>query len=202
MKKILNEFKKFISKGHALDLAVGVVVGGAFSKIVSSLVNDVIMPLIGVIIGGIDFTNLSLKVGEATVNYGMFIQNIIDFLIISFCIFLVVKTLNTLNDMTKKKFVKEEKVEKKEEEKVSEEILLLREINNSLKKQNKNAKKVKISKEKPKNVYYVHHGAKIRYIDPLFNGKRISKCCKLANKMIKNNLSYNMDNYVYLNFNF
>ena len=87
MKKILNEFKKFISKGNALDLAVGVVVGGAFSKIVSSLVNDVIMPLIGVIIGGIDFTNLSLKVGEATVNYGMFIQNIIDFLIISFCIF-------------------------------------------------------------------------------------------------------------------
>lgn len=137
MKKILNEFKKFISKGNALDLAVGVVVGGAFSKIVSSLVNDVIMPLIGVIIGGIDFTNLSLKVGEATVNYGMFIQNIIDFLIISFCIFLVVKTLNTLNDMTKKKLVKEEKV--------SEEILLLREINNSLKKQNKNAKKVKNS---------------------------------------------------------
>ena len=66
----------------------------------------------------------------------------------------------------------------------------------------KNAKKVKISKGKPKNIYYVHHGAKIRYIDPLFNGKRISKCCKLANKMIKNNLSYNMDNYVYLNFNF
>ena len=66
----------------------------------------------------------------------------------------------------------------------------------------KNAKKVKISKEKPKNIYYVHHGAKIRYIDPLFNGKRISKCCKLANKMIKNNLSYNMDNYVYLNFDF
>ena len=66
----------------------------------------------------------------------------------------------------------------------------------------KNAKKVKISKEKPKNIYYVHNGAKIRYIDPLFNGKRISKCCKLANKMIKNNLSYNMDNYVYLNFNF
>lgn len=145
MKKILNEFKKFISKGNALDLAVGVVVGGAFSKIVSSLVNDVIMPLIGVIIGGIDFINLSLKVGEATVNYGMFIQNIIDFLIISFCIFLVVKTLNTLNDMTKKKLAKEEKVEKKEEEKVSEEILLLREINNSLKKQNKNAKKVKNS---------------------------------------------------------
>lgn len=66
----------------------------------------------------------------------------------------------------------------------------------------KNAKKVKISKEKPKNVYSVHHGAKIRYIDPLFNGERISKCCKIAKKMIDNNLSYNMDNYVYLNFDF
>lgn len=148
MKKMLNEFKKFISKGNVVDLAVGVVVGGAFSKIVSSLVNDIIMPLIGVIIGGIDFTNLSLKVGEATINYGMFIQNIIDFLIISFCIFLVVKALNTLDDMTKKKLEKlkkEEKAEKKDEEKVSEEILLLREINNSLKKQNKNAKKTKNS---------------------------------------------------------
>lgn len=145
---MLNEFKKFISKGNVVDLAVGVVVGGAFSKIVSSLVNDIIMPLIGVIIGGIDFTNLSLKVGEATINYGMFIQNIIDFLIISFCIFLVVKALNTLDDMTKKKLEKikkEEKVEKKEEEKVSEEILLLREINNLLKKQNKNTKKAKNS---------------------------------------------------------
>ena len=148
MKKMLNEFKKFISKGNVVDLAVGVVVGGAFSKIVSSLVNDIIMPLIGVLIGGIDFTNLSLKVGEATINYGIFIQNIIDFLIISFCIFLVVKALNTLDDMTKKKLEKlkkEEKAEKKEEEKVSEEILLLREINNSLKKQNKNAKKTKNS---------------------------------------------------------
>ena len=145
---MLNEFKKFISKGNVVDLAVGVVVGGAFSKIVSSLVNDIIMPLIGVLIGGIDFTNLSLKVGEATINYGIFIQNIIDFLIISFCIFLVVKALNTLDDMTKKKLEKlkkEEKAEKKEEEKVSEEILLLREINNSLKKQNKNAKKTKNS---------------------------------------------------------
>ena len=66
----------------------------------------------------------------------------------------------------------------------------------------KKAKKVKVSKEEPKNVYYVHHGAKIRYIDPLLNGKRISKCCKIANKMIEENLSYDMDNYVYLDFNF
>ena len=66
----------------------------------------------------------------------------------------------------------------------------------------KNAKKVKTSKEEPKNVYYVHHGAKVRYIDPLFNGERISKRCKIANKMIENNLAYNMNNYVYLDFNF
>ncbi len=66
----------------------------------------------------------------------------------------------------------------------------------------KNAKKVKVSKEEPKNVYYVHHESKVRYIDPLFNGKRISKCCKIANKLIEKNLSYDMNNYVYLNFNF
>lgn len=66
----------------------------------------------------------------------------------------------------------------------------------------KNSKKIKKSKEKPKNVYYIHHGAKVRYIDPLYNGERISKCCTIANKMIQNNLDYNMDNYVYLDFNF
>ena len=66
----------------------------------------------------------------------------------------------------------------------------------------KNAKKVKISKEEPKNVYYVHHGVKVRYIDPLFKGKRMSKCCKIANKLIENNLAYDMNNYVYLDLNF
>ena len=139
---MLNEFKKFISKGNVVDLAVGVVVGGAFSKIVSSLVNDIIMPIIGVIIGGINFSNISIKFKDATINIGMFIQNIIDFLIISFCIFLVVKVLNKLSDLTKKK---KEEEKKAEEPKVSEEILLLREINESLKKQskslNKNVKK-------------------------------------------------------------
>mgnify|MGYP004464248033 CR=1 FL=1 len=136
---MLKEFKKFISKGNVVDLAVGVVVGGAFSKIVSSLVNDIIMPIIGVIIGGIDFSSISIKFKDATINIGMFIQNVIDFLIISFCIFLVIKGLNKLSDLTKKK--KEE--EKKEEPKVSEEILLLREINENLKKSNKSTKNVK-----------------------------------------------------------
>ena len=139
---MLKEFRKFISKGNVVDLAVGVVVGGAFSKIVSSLVNDIIMPIIGIIIGGIDFSNISIKFKDATINIGMFIQNIIDFLIISFCIFLVVKALNKLSDLTKKK---KEEEKKAEEPKVSEEILLLREINESLKNQskslNKNVKK-------------------------------------------------------------
>ncbi len=73
-------FKEFISKGNVLDLAVGVIVGGAFGKIVTSLVDDIIMPIIGLIIGGIDFSGLSLKIGDATVKYGMFIQNVVNFL--------------------------------------------------------------------------------------------------------------------------
>ena len=76
---MFKEFKEFISKGNVLDLAVGVIVGGAFGKIVTSLVDDIIMPIIGLIIGGIDFSGLSLKIGDATVKYGMFIQNIVNF---------------------------------------------------------------------------------------------------------------------------
>ena len=86
---MFKEFKEFISKGNVLDLAVGVIVGGAFGKIVTSLVDDIIMPIIGLIIGGIDFSGLSLKIGDATVKYGMFIQNVVNFLIIAFSIFLV-----------------------------------------------------------------------------------------------------------------
>jgi len=132
---MIKEFKEFISRGNVLDLAVGVIVGGAFGKIVTSLVNDVIMPLIGIIIGGIDFTNLSLTVGSATITYGVFIQNVIDFLIIAFCIFIFVKIINKL---TKKKNKKEEK---KEVVIKSEEVLLLEEIRDLLKKQPKQSKK-------------------------------------------------------------
>ena len=88
--KTLSEFKKFIAKGNVMDLAVGVIIGSAFGKIVSSIVDDILMPLIGVIIGGIDFSNLNIKIGEATVTYGNFIQNVIDFLIIAVCIFFIV----------------------------------------------------------------------------------------------------------------
>ena len=86
MKKLIEEFKKFIMRGNVIDLAVGVVMGNAFSKIVSSLVNDIMMPIIGVIIGGHDFSNLSITVGTAKIMYGAFIQNIIDFLIINYTI--------------------------------------------------------------------------------------------------------------------
>lgn len=137
---MLKEFKEFISKGNVVDLAVGVIIGGAFGKIVTSLVNDIIMPLIGVIIGGINFTNLSIKIGESVIAYGSFIQNIIDFLIIAACIFAFVKFVNKLTNLNKVE-VKEEP--KKEEPKVAEDIKLLTEIRDLLKKQNTNSKKTK-----------------------------------------------------------
>jgi len=132
--KFLGEFKTFVSRGNVLDLAVGVVVGGAFSKIVTSLVNDIITPFIGVIIGGRDFSNLSLRIGEASIAYGAFIQNIIDFLLIAFCIFIFIKFINKI-------FIKKKEEEKKEETpKKSDEVLLLEEIRDLLKKQNKGSK--------------------------------------------------------------
>ena len=127
--KTLKEFKEFISKGNVVDLAVGVIIGGAFGKIVTSIVNDVLMPIIGVIIGGIDFSNLSFKVGDATVMYGLFIQNVIDFLIVSACIFVLVKFIG--------KFNKKEEVTVVEEVKKDETVLLLEEIRDLLKKQSK-----------------------------------------------------------------
>lgn len=124
--KTLKEFKTFISKGNVVDLAVGVIIGSAFGKIVSSLVNDILMPIIGIIIGGIDFSNLTIQIKDATIKYGIFIQNIIDFLIVAFCIFIFIKLLN--------------KVSKKEEEKkekvVSEEAKILKEIIDILKEKN------------------------------------------------------------------
>ena len=92
----VKEFKEFAMKGNVMDMAVGVIIGGAFGKIVSSLVDDVLMPLIGVVTGGVDFTGLIAKVGDAEVKYGVFIQNIIDFLIIAFCIFLMIKAMNKM----------------------------------------------------------------------------------------------------------
>ena len=100
---MFKEFKEFISKGNVMDLAVGVIIGAAFGKIVTSLVDDIIMPIIGIILGKIDFSNLKIiikpsteKAPEAAVKYGLFIQNVVNFLIMAFVIFLMVKFVNKL----------------------------------------------------------------------------------------------------------
>ena len=93
---MLREFGEFIKKGNVLDLAVAVIIGGAFGAIVASLVADIIMPLIGIILGGVDFTSLALQVGEATVTYGNFIQAIINFLVIAFVIFMLIRTVENM----------------------------------------------------------------------------------------------------------
>lgn len=91
---MLEEFKKFVMRGNVLDLAVGVIIGGAFGKIVASLVADVLMPLVGLILGGIDFSGLAIMVGKAEIKYGAFVQTVVDFLIIAFVIFFIVKAAN------------------------------------------------------------------------------------------------------------
>ena len=93
---MINEFKAFIMRGNVMDLAVGVIIGGAFGKIVSSLVGDILMPLIGLVIGGIDFSSLAFNLGSARVPYGNFINNLIDFIIIALVIFLMIKGVNSL----------------------------------------------------------------------------------------------------------
>lgn len=137
---MLKEFKQFIARGNVVDLAVGVIVGGAFGKIVTSLVNDMMMPLIGIVSGGIDFTDLVLKVGEAEIKYGSFLQNIIDFLIIAACVFVFVKFVNGLS--------KPKKEEKPKEVKKPDDIVLLEEIRDLLKNETKTTKTTKTAKAK------------------------------------------------------
>lgn len=117
-----KEFKEFALKGNILDLAIGVVIGGAFGKIVTSLVNDIIMPLVGLLLGKVDFSNLFLPLGSgtyktiadakaagvSTLNYGVFINNIIDFLIVAFSIFFVIKQLSRLTKKKEEKIVEAE----------------------------------------------------------------------------------------------
>ena len=93
---MLKEFRDFAIRGNVIDLAVGVIIGSAFGKIVGSLVNDVLFPLIGLILGGVNFAKKTITVGAAVVNYGMFIQSIIDFVIVAFVIFMIVRTMNRI----------------------------------------------------------------------------------------------------------
>lgn len=93
---MLKEFKDFAMRGNVMDLAVAVIIGGAFGKIIASLVNDLLMPFIGLLLGGISFSNLSATVGDAVISYGLFIQAIADFIIVAFVIFLLVRTMNKM----------------------------------------------------------------------------------------------------------
>lgn len=91
---MLHEFRDFAMKGNVLDLAIGVIIGTAFGKIVTSLVGDVLMPTIGILLGQLDFSSLKMTVGESVINYGLFLQSVVDFVIVAFCIFLLVKQVN------------------------------------------------------------------------------------------------------------
>ena len=104
---MLKEFKEFAMRGNVVDMAVGIIIGGAFGKIVSSLVNDVIMPPIGMAMGGVDFSDLAIALGEgeeaASINSGLFINNVLDFLIVAFAIFMVIKGMNSLKKKEEEK---------------------------------------------------------------------------------------------------
>lgn len=126
--KELGAFKKFISRGNVVDMAVGVIIGGAFGKIVTSLVNDVIMPLLGTFIGGMNFRDLSIMIGEAKIAYGDFIQSVVDFIIVAVSIFVVIRLFETF---------KKKESDKKDEEPApvvkSDEAIILEEIRDLLK---------------------------------------------------------------------
>lgn len=125
---LLKEFKAFALKGNVLDLAIGVIIGAAFGKIVSSLVSDIIMPLIGLLMGGVDLSGLKATLGDATLTYGVFLQTVVDFLIVSFSIFLFIRTLN--------RFKRKEEAKPEEPPAPSKEEILLTEIRDLLKQQN------------------------------------------------------------------
>ena len=139
----LKEFKSFALKGNVMDMAVGVIIGGAFGKIVTSLVNDIIMPPIGILVGGVDFTNLKLVIKKAVIeggaeiapavtwNYGAFIQQVVDFTILAFCVFMMVKVMNKLMKKEEKKSAPAAPPAPTKEE------LLLTEIRDLLKEQKK-----------------------------------------------------------------
>lgn len=126
MKNFIEEFKAFAVKGNVVDLAVAVVIGAAFGKIVSSLVANIIMPVFGIILGGLDFSTMSFAVKDSVITYGVFIQSIVDFLIVAFVIFLAIKAINHMKGPKKEEPEEEKPVE------IPEDIRLLREIRDSL----------------------------------------------------------------------
>lgn len=125
---MLKEFRDFVMRGNVLDLAVAVVIGVAFTAIVNSLVNDIIMPIVGAISGGVDFTKLQIQIGQATIKYGNFIQALVNFLIVAFVLFMIVRLINNLM----RRFAKKEEPAPSAP---SQEVVLLTEIRDLLKRQ-------------------------------------------------------------------
>ena len=123
MKGFMTELKEFINKGNVMDMAVGMIIAGAFGSIVTALVDNILMPIVGMLLGGVNFAELSVKVGDAAIVYGAFIQAIVDFLIIALVIFVIVKNINKM---------KKEEPEEPEEDPAD--IALLTEIRDLLKK--------------------------------------------------------------------
>lgn len=121
---MLKEFREFIARGNVLDLAVAVVLGAAFNQIVTSLVDNIIMPLVGIVLGGIDFSSLSVTVGSAVLQYGLFIQAIINFILVAFALFLIVKAYNRLR--------RKQVEEPEEKEELPQDVVLLTEIRDLL----------------------------------------------------------------------
>lgn len=128
---MLKEFKEFALKGNIVDMAIGVIIGGAFQKIVTSLVNDIIMPAIAIFTGKVDFSDLVITIGNSSIKYGNFITTVVDFLIIAFSIFIAIRTINKLNDKTKEnlekmaennKYIKKSKKKHAKEEKANVEV--------------------------------------------------------------------------------
>ena len=127
MQSFLQEFKTFAMRGNVIDLAVAVIIGTAFGKITTALVSNILMPLIGILLGGVSFASLQTTIGSATITYGIFLQAVVDFIIIALVVFLFIKFLNNLKKQEAKKPEEEQVVEP------SEEVLLLREIRDRLK---------------------------------------------------------------------
>ena len=131
---MLREFKQFAVKGNVIDLAVGVVIGSAFGNIVTSLVNDIMMPILGILLGGVNLSNQRIIIGQAVVKYGLFLQTIVDFLIIAFSIFVCIRFLQRLRSKEKKEAPK----------KTSEEVIVLSEIRDLLKEEKAKKTQVKV----------------------------------------------------------
>ena len=129
-KQTMAEFRTFALRGNVIDMAVGVIIGGAFSKIISSLVSDVVMPILGTFTGKINFSDLTVKIGSGVVTYGVFLENILNFILIALCIFFAVKLIGKLR--------RKENEQPAEPPKPTEEVLLLRDIRDVLKNQPKN----------------------------------------------------------------